>query len=139
MLVSKKKYEKALVNIKGLEKVISAKSEKIEKLTEELESIEKRLNKEFNDERAIAYKTMELEFQGQYLAKEQKIKDEYQGKMNKGIEDNFNKLKDSLATLHEEGNANTKYLEKMSISIMENFGKSQATALGYNKPSPKDE
>lgn len=141
MIVSKKKYDeivKVWTNAnEELKKRLSAKEDKIEELKEELGEIEKRLNKEFNDERAIAYKTMELEFKSQYMTKEQAIKDEYQAKMNKGIEENFTKLKDSLATLHEEGNANTKYLENMSLKLMDSFGKNSATALGYKDPKDK--
>jgi len=144
MIVSKKKYDALADRVAAYEernnnqlKVIEAKEDKIEELKEELGEIEKRLNKEFNDERAIAYKTMELEFKSQYMTKEQDIKDEYQAKMNKGIEENFTKLKDSLATLHEEGNANTKYLENMSLKLMDSFGKNSATALGYKDPKDK--
>lgn len=137
MIVSKKKYEelekKYDKESARVTEIIKGKDEKIAKLEKELKEIEARLTKEFNDERAIAYKTMELDFKDKMNDKVQKIKDEYQDKMNKGIEENFTKLKESLATLHEEGNANTKYLEKMSISIMENFSKSQRTALGYTK------
>jgi len=144
MIVSKKKYDALADRVAAYEernnnqlKVIEAKEDKIEELKEELGEIEKRLNKEFNDERAIAYKTMELEFKSQYMTKEQDIKDEYQAKMNKGIEENFTKLKDSLATLHEEGNANTKYLENMSLKLMDSFGKNSATALGYTEKKDK--
>ncbi len=137
MIVSRKKYNVLVKMLADERKAREAKENKIEELKEELGEIEKRLTKEFNDERAIAYKTMELEFKGQFIEKEQKIKDEYQQKMNEGIEENFTKLKDSLATLHEEGNANTKYLENMSLKLMDSFGKNSATALGYDSKEKK--
>lgn len=139
MFVKRKNYDEVVKELTNLKKLRADQDRKYDKLLDKYNAQEKKLD----DERAIAFKTMELEFQSKMRERVDelrdkhrheldKVKDEAQRKLNAGIEENFTKLKDSLAKLHEEGNANTKYLEKMSISIMENFAKSQRTALGYN-------
>ena len=140
MFVKRKTYEAVVKELSHLKSLRSELDKKYSKLLDKYNSQEKKLD----DERALAFKTMELDFTAKmrkqidslkdsHRAELDRVKDEAQRKLNAGIEENFTKLKDSLAKLHEEGNANTKYLEKMSISIMENFAKSQRTALGYHQ------
>ena len=84
----------------------------------ELKKIEETLTKKFNDEKALAFKTMELEFKSKMQEELNKVRVEAQEKVNKGIEENFNKLKDSLAKLHEEGSAQTKFTEQIALKMM---------------------
>lgn len=144
MFVKKKEHEALLKEHENLKLLRDEQDRKYDKLLEKFNRQESKLD----EERSIAFKTMELDFKDKMNTEIQKLKDrhrleidviktEAQEKLNRGIEENFTKLKDSLAKLHEEGNANTKYLEKMSISIMENFAKSQRNALGYVDNSAK--
>jgi len=73
----------------------------------------------FDEKRALAFKTMELEFQEKYQRKVQKIREEYDTKTRDMMEKNFTHMKDELAKLHTEGNANTKYVEKASLKMMD--------------------
>jgi hypothetical protein len=84
------------------------------------------LKKKFEEERALAFKTMELEFKGKMQEEVNRVRNEATDKVNKGIEENFAKLKDSLAKLHEEGNAQTKFTEQIALKMMETM-----------KPAPK--
>lgn len=79
---------------------------------------EDRLKKKFDEEKALAYKTMELEFKGKMMDEVQRVKAEADARIQKGIEENFAKLKDSLAKLHEEGNAQTKFTEQIALKMM---------------------
>lgn len=84
-----------------------------------LKDAEAILKKKFDEERALAFKTMELEFKGKMQDEVNKVRTEAQEKVNRGIEENFAKLKDSLAKLHEEGNAQTKFTEQIALKMME--------------------
>lgn len=87
--------------------------------TKRLQEAENTLKKKFDDEKALAFKTMELEFKGKMQEEVNKVRNEAQEKIQKGIEENFNKLKDSLAKLHEEGNAQTKFTEQIALKMMD--------------------
>ena len=79
---------------------------------------ENRLKKEYDKEKALAYKTMELEFKGKLIEDTQKIRVEADEKLKKGIEENFSQLKEQLAKLHSEGNAQTKFTEQIALKMM---------------------
>ena len=141
MLVSNKKkidrvtkmYEEALKEKADQHKTLLDKHTDLETkyhaLKDELES-------KYREEKALAFKTMELDFKQKQLEEVQKIKDEYDNRMRLGLEENFAKLKDELASLHREGNANTKHLEQMTYKMMDAFGKTGGRLLG--NPSRED-
>lgn len=90
-----------------------------------LQGIETNLEKRFNDEKALAFKSMELEFKGKMQEEVNRVRNESQDKLNRGIEENFSKLKDSLAKLHEEGNAQTKFTEQIALKMMDQIKQPQ--------------
>jgi hypothetical protein len=90
--------------------------EREKRILQDAANIEK---KKFDDERALVLKTMELEFKGKVQEEVNKVRLEADQKLQRGIEDNFNKLKESLAKLHEEGNAQTKFTEQIALKMME--------------------
>jgi peptidoglycan hydrolase CwlO-like protein len=128
-------HDELVKNYKALEEtneILVKRNEELEKENKEVGKLRKKMEKEFEDQKALAFKTMELDFKEKHMKEINAIKDEYQKKLQEGVEENYTKLKDSLAKLHEEGNANTKYLEKMSISLMNTMGTATGKALGYS-------
>jgi hypothetical protein len=49
----------------------------------------------------------------------QKLMEDYMIKLNESNTKNYEKLSDSLAKLHEEGNANTKTIKEFALKAME--------------------
>lgn len=107
-------------------KLYKEEQERKQKITKEdtdreiarLRDAETILKKKFEDDKAIAYKTMELEFKGKMQDEVQKVREEADKKLQKGLEENFSQLKDQLAKLHSEGNAQTKFTEKIALNMM---------------------
>ena len=141
MFVSEARYnalETELKNLKEADKTkdlldqLKEKKREIREVQKELEEVEGKLTKKFEEEKALAYKTMELDYEGKIreaVDKERtahrneidKLRKEYDSKLIKSNEEHYEKLKDALAKLHEEGNANTKYIEKASLKMMDVF------------------
>ena len=84
----------------------------------ELTDAENVIKKKYAEEKALAFKTMELDFKEKQMNAVQAVKDEYEKKMQAGLEANFNTLKGSLAKLHEEGNAQTKFTEQIALKMV---------------------
>lgn len=119
---------------------------KLEELQEEndrLKANEKEIKKELSTlrsdlekEKAVLLKAMELEHKEKMVAYKEKVQEEYNKKHLASMEENFTKLKDSLGKLHEEGNANTKYLEKVSLKMMDALGNTRRSEeLDYDRSS----
>lgn len=106
--------------------------DEIEKLKEEniilreenrkLHGIKEEIEKEFKRKEEHAAALMEVELNRKIDQQVRKIKDEYAAKERELVDKNFEKLSNSLAELHEKGNANTKYIEKASLKMMDMVG-----------------
>lgn len=105
-------------HVQGLQKTLKNNAEDWDRERTRLIGAENILKKKFDEEKALAYKTMELEFKGRMMEEVNKVRAEADAKLQKGIEENFTKLKDSLAKLHEEGNAQTKFTEQIALKMM---------------------
>lgn len=86
---------------------------------EDLVNAETILKKQFDDQKALAFKTMELEFKGKMQDQEKKLREELDIRLRSALDENFSKLKDSLSKLHEEGNAQTKFTEQIALKMMD--------------------
>jgi uncharacterized protein (UPF0210 family) len=92
------------------------------KLKEEIKEVRKdyeRLKDDLEKEKGILLKAMELDYKQRMIEEVAKIKEQYNQRVLKDLEGNFEKLKGSLSKLHEEGNANTRYLEKVTLKMMD--------------------
>jgi len=121
--------------IEELQLQISMLKEQRDKAVANYGELENKLKKEYEEKKAIAFKTMELKFKEQHMNEMQKLKDEYQNKIIAQNEKNYDQLKASLAKLHDEGNANTKYLEKVSLTMMDALGSNLGSTKRIGKPS----
>jgi murein L,D-transpeptidase YcbB/YkuD len=117
-------------------KMFHEKEEKLVKEIAELRNARTKIEQEFKAEKALAYKTMELEFKQKQMDEVQKVKDEYEKKLRAGMEDNFKHLQSSLTKLHEEGNAQTKFVQDLALNITKGMV-SQGPVLPNTKPAPK--
>lgn len=125
-MFGKRKIEKLEHDNERLGEVCREKDEAYTKLwndrrelAQKYQNLERDLEEKFKEKKAIAYKTMELEFKQKHMEEIGQIKDEYAKKLQQATEENYAKLKDSLAKIHEEGNATTKYVEKLSLKLMD--------------------
>ena len=124
--VSKKEHEQLKDKLKSSQNHVTQLIEKSDKQSKEYRELGDKhrelnhtLTVKFDEQKALAFKTMELEFQDKYLTKVQKIRSEYDDKTRDMMEKNFTHMKEELAKLHTEGNANTKYVEKASLKMMD--------------------
>lgn len=104
------------------------KNEELEKANKDLQSKLSDLKKDYDrlktdleKEKGILLKTMELEFKQKMMDELAKVKEDYNSRLIKDMEGNFTNLKSSLSKLHEEGNANTRYLEKITLKMMDSM------------------
>lgn len=118
MFVSKEKFEQ-----------LKTKYDKLSFEHDKLKDKLSNLAEEYEVKKAHAYKTMELELKEQHMKKVENIRKEYDKKLEKEMTENFEKLKKSLTKLHEEGNANTKYVEKVSLKMMDAFKRPNLNVL----------
>lgn len=109
------RFEDVSAAIDAKEKELTDKAEKLAEIQRDLDQ----KVKNFETEKGQVYKTMELEFKEKLMDATQKLRTEYDEKLSTGLESNYKKLSNSLTTLHEEGNANTKYLEKITLKMMD--------------------
>lgn len=92
------------------------------------------IEKEFNAEKALAFKTMELEFKQKLIEDTQKVKDEYDKKLRTGMEDNFKLLQEQLTKLHSEGNAQTKFVQEMALNITKGMMNNKPAVTDKSEP-----
>ena len=116
------KFEDAIKELEAKEKELKTREENLVKKEFEFDLREKN----FETQKGQVFKTMELEMKGKLLDETSKIRSEYDAKLSTGLEENYNKLSKSLTSLHEEGNANTKYLEKITLKMMDTMKPSVA-------------
>jgi CRISPR/Cas system-associated endoribonuclease Cas2 len=129
MFISKEKHERLMQEVKHAhDKRVADLLDQIKRKDEKLLGMSTKLD----EERALAFKTMELDFKEKFTeevnalksmhAKElERVKNSAQEEQVRAVEKNYEKLRDSLAKLHEEGNANTKYLEQMTLKMLGNM------------------
>jgi chromosome segregation ATPase len=98
-----------------LTKLLADTKQQLKELKRDYEALGKDLEKE----KGVLLKAMELDFKQKMLDEVSKVKDEYNKKVVNDMEENFGKLKNSLSKLHEEGNANTRYLENITLKMMD--------------------
>lgn len=119
----KKKYEDQL-------DMLRKNIDQLQKEIVNLKNTKNELDRKIAEDKAIMYKTMDLDYKDKLAKELEKQKSYYERKIedlkNKresDIEemrkDNFDKLKESLQKLHEEGNSQTKYLENVSLKMMD--------------------
>jgi hypothetical protein len=108
-------------NIKQAREVFEDKVRELNRTIEDLKEPEARYKKRFEEEKALAYKAMELEFKSKHMDEVAKIRKEYDEKLISSNEDNFNKLREALAKLHQEGNAQTKFTEQIALKMMDSI------------------
>jgi chromosome segregation ATPase len=130
-----KKIEELELEVSMLKAHLQTFKEQRDKAVANYGELENKLKKEYEEKKAIAFKTMELKFKEQHMNEMQKLKDEYQNKIIAQNEKNYDQLKASLAKLHDEGNANTKYLEKVSLTMMDALGSNLGSTKRIGKPS----
>lgn len=129
MFISKATHTKQM---KEAEETILKLKETLQAKLNELNEYKNKVDKEYSDQKAIAYKTMDLEFKDKLMSQTnklkeahseelQKVREEFDKKLMTLNEEHFEKLKTSLQKLHEEGNATTKYVENLSLKMMETF------------------
>jgi len=129
-------YTESIINmdieIKTKEKKMFKSSvllEKIETLQQqigELQAENKELSKaketlerdyEMREKQAIAM--MEIEKKEAILEEKDKLQTEFNKKLDCELQKNFDKLSKSLTTIHEDGNATTKYIQELSMKMID--------------------
>lgn len=126
VITLKAAFETAETKIEDLQRSLKRQAEdhsddrkKWEKERAELKDAEAIISKRFDDQKALAYKTMELEFKGKMQDQEKALRNELDVRLRAALDENFTKLKDSLSKLHEEGNAQTKFTEQIALKMMD--------------------
>lgn len=122
----KKEIEGKVEVIKGLEEHVRTLKQDILNKAEKIASMSSAYELQY----AQALKTVELDhrkaqmdlqssLEAQHKAKIEEIQNSYQAKLLELNEQHFEKLKESLVKLHEEGNATSKFMEKTTLKMMD--------------------
>ena len=113
-----KSLEENLAREKDANKALASQRNEAEKKFSDLRAT---LEEEFNAKKALAFKTMELEYKEKSMKEKAELEKKFMEDIQKGNENNFEKLKTALAKLHEEGNAQTKFTEQIALKMMDNM------------------
>lgn len=104
-------------------------NEKQQKEIGDLRQTEFKLKEEYQRKEEHATALLQIEQEKEIHRQVSTVKDEYNEKEKNLLENNFQKLGDSLEELHKKGNANTKFVEKTSLKMMDVMAQLAGTKL----------
>lgn len=122
---AKKEYEELKKAVECFEERIKERDEKIEDLIDEIKDLmkaEEKIKEEYLRKEEHATALMKVKQQEAINEAVTKVKDEFAAKEKELLEKNFDKLSSSMTKLHEEGNRNSQYQEKMTLKMMDVIG-----------------
>ena len=111
--------------VEELEERIKDQDERIKELVveiRELKHAEIEIKKDYQRKEEHATALMKVKTQEEITKAVNKVKDEYAVKERELLDKNFEKLSTSMTKLHEEGNRNSQYQEKMTLKMMDVIG-----------------
>jgi exonuclease VII large subunit len=140
MFVSKKKNEQLKTKLEAETKRKNSLSEELERTRKELREVAgeyAKKEKEFIARTEIEFDRRQLELERKlelkYHTDLEKQRAEYDGRLKKGLEENYRELKKSLSDLHREGNAQTKFVKEFSMKMLESSRLTQGNPQIENK------
>lgn len=133
MFITVTKHKEIMNNLRAVHNKVLAEHIEIEKeLRRKIDTLDTKLTEvegKYKEREVLALKAADLEYKARLQDAKAAIQEEYNNKTQASLEKDFDKLKESLTRLHEEGNSNTKYLEKVSLKLMDSIRPSNTKQL----------
>lgn len=116
------KLEKELKFEKDANEILNARIDELIKECSKLRDAEIEIKRDYLRKEEHATALMKVNRQEAINEAVTKVKDEYATKEKELLSNNFEKLSTSMTKLHEEGNRNSQYQEKMTLKMMDVIG-----------------
>lgn len=92
---------------------------KLEKELSDLRDAESKIKKEYEVKEKQVMAMMEIEKKEAILEEKGKLQEDFNKKLSAELQANFDKLSTSLESMHKDGNATTKYIQELSMKVID--------------------